>query len=166
MKTAGQGEHAISSVFVFMLLGVFMVFGMLMIVLGVRAYQSTESRTAGNNQYRLLSSYVRSMVRSEDGLADIHVEELDGIRMLSMEESYDGDKYVTRIYVSDGKLREWFSSAENPFDPAAGDEICDAGDFEAEIQNGLLTARVQDTDGGWIDVRVALYAGGAGREFS
>ena len=166
MKTAGHTEHTISSVFVFMLLGIFVVFSMLMIVLGVRAYHSTESQTGRNNQYRLLSSYVRSMVRSEDGFADIHEETVDGIETLSMEESYDGDSYVTRIYCSDGKLREWFSGAENPFDPSAGDVICDAQAFACEVEDGLLTVRVQDMDGEWVDVRIALYAGGAGRELS
>lgn len=163
MKTAGRNEHTISSVFVFLLITVFVIFSMLMIMLGIRAYHSTEVRSGANSSYRLLSSYVRSKIRAEDGFAEVRTENIDGIDMLTLGEDYDGEKYVTRIYCSDGKLREWFSREENPFEPAAGDEICAAQGFEASVQENLLTARMQDENGEWIETSIVLYAGGAGR---
>ena len=163
MKTAGQNEHTISGVFVFMLISVFVIFSMLMITLGIRAYHSTEVHSRENSSYRLLSSYVRSKIRQEDGFAEVKSETIDGIDMLTLGEDYDGERYVTRIYCSDGMLREWFSREENPFDPAAGDEICEAQGFEARVQDRLLTARMQDENGDWIETHIVLYAGGAGR---
>ena len=95
MKEKVRQEHSIENVFIFVLLGVFAVFSMVMVLLGVRAYRSMGERADENNITRLLSSYVRSMVRSEDGLADIRVESgsengiAGGSDVLVFEEDFD-----------------------------------------------------------------------------
>ena len=49
-----------------MLLGIFAVSATVMVLLGVRFYRSQTERSADTAQHRILTSYVRSMVRSMD----------------------------------------------------------------------------------------------------
>ena len=158
MNTKSRSTHSISDAFTFLLIGSFAVFSMVIVVLGVRAYRNTEQKTSAHNEYRILSSYVRSMVRAADGNARFRAEIVDGQRVLTMEEDYDGDRYLTRLYCYDGKLREWFSDAQNPFDPKDGEEICSAKSFTAEVTEGFLTVRMQSGSGERIDIRIALYS--------
>ena len=162
MKPSSQNDHTITGVFVFLLLSIFAVFSMIVVALGVRAYRSTRERAEASSEYRILSSYIRSMARSEDGIADVSVQDEDGVQAIVFEETIGETAYLTRIYVWDGYLREWFSHADNPFQPETGDRICPAGKLEAECTDGLLTARILDGRDRWVEVSTALYADGVG----
>lgn len=63
MKTK---SHSISGAFVFMLLGVFAVFSMLLVVLGAQAYRTTVDGAAAHTQKRIVTAFVRNAVRAQD----------------------------------------------------------------------------------------------------
>ncbi|MBR3018540.1 MAG: DUF4860 domain-containing protein [Clostridia bacterium] len=148
-------SHAISGVFVFLVLGIFAVFSTVMVLLGARAYKSTADRATEHNAYRIGMAYVRSMVRGNDEDQCIRVENLDGIPTISLRNVYDGDAYVTRLYVYDGMLREWFTEESEEFVPEFGESVCAMDEMNAEITGQLLKValRAQDT---WTTVDVAL----------
>lgn len=100
-------------------------------------------------------AYIRSMVRGSDMDQCIHVENLDGIPAVSMRNVYDGDTYVTHLYVYDGKLREWFAEESEAFAPEFGESVCAMDEMNAEITGQLLhvALRAQDT---WTTVEIAL----------
>lgn len=75
MKTK---SHSISGAFVFMLLGVFAVFSMLLVVLGAQAYRTTVDGAAAHTQKRIVTAFVRNAVRAQDERGAITVEEHDG----------------------------------------------------------------------------------------
>jgi hypothetical protein len=158
VRSEVRTTHSISGVFIFLLLGLFALFATLAVVLSAKAYRNSEERSEAHNEYRLLSSYVRSMVRAEDGPASFRVEKTEGVTTLTMEENYDGDRYLTRLYCSGGKLREWFSDAENPFVPEDGEPVCDAEDFYALIKDRLLSVGLKSRSGGWVNLSIALYS--------
>ena len=164
MKPSRPNDHTISGIFVLILLSMFAVFSMIVVMLGVKAYRSTRQRYEASSEYRLLSSYLRSMVRAEDGFAGISVQEEDGRQILVLKETYGSDSYLTRIYVSDGYLREWFSHEENEFHPEEGDKICPAEGLEADISEGLLRVNVISRQGDPVEVSTVLYAEGIGGE--
>ena len=85
-------------VFVFVLLGAFAVMSTLMVLLGAQMYHRTVEHTDLNNAERVLSAYVRSMVRAYDRTDAISVETHDGVVALAMRESFDGEVYVMRLY--------------------------------------------------------------------
>ena len=91
-----------------MLLGIFAVSATVMVLLGVRFYRSQTERSADTAQQRILTSYVRSMVRTEDTVGVLGTDTIDGVEMLTLTENYDGWEYITRIYTWDGSLRECF----------------------------------------------------------
>ena len=133
----GKNNHAISGVFVFLLLGIFAIFSTIMVVMGAKAYRGMVEKADVHNSIRVASSYIRTMLRSNDETGVLRVEDVNGIQTITMENDY-GDIYVTRIYLYDGKLREWFALAEIPFEPANGETVCSLDTMQAELKDGLL----------------------------
>ena len=150
-------SHAISGVFVFMLLGIFAVFSTVMVVLGAKAYRNTAARAENHNAARLATAYVRSMVRSDDEENAVSTESVDGIPTISLRNVYDDEEYITRVYVYDGMLREWFASADIPFHPENGEAVCAADELSAVMDGNLFLVRVRNGDT-WSQVNIALRA--------
>lgn len=148
-------SHAISGVFVFLLLGIFAVFSTVMVVLGAKAYKATADRAAEHNAGRIACAYVRSMVRADDDSDSLRVDGIDGLSTVTMHYNYDGEEYLTRIYVYDGMLREWFSYAEADFEPEDGEAVCAADEMQASLSGHLLSVRMRHGDD-WTNVDIAL----------
>ncbi|MBQ6595069.1 MAG: DUF4860 domain-containing protein [Clostridia bacterium] len=149
-------QHSIQGVFVFVLLGLFAVMSTLMVLLGAQMYRATVERTGVNNEDRILSAYVRSMVRYGDAAGSVAVEDLDGLTVLSLYETIDDEAYVTRIYMYEGELYEQFTDFVDTFDPEDGTAICEVGGFEAALEGRLLTVDMLDMAGETCRVRVAV----------
>ncbi|MBE5808045.1 MAG: DUF4860 domain-containing protein [Clostridiales bacterium] len=157
MDNTARSSHAISGVFIFLLLGVFAVFSTVMVVMGAKAYRSTIDRQDMHNADRIAPAYIRSMVRADDERGVLTVEEVDGMQSITMRNTYDEDTYITRIYCCDGKLYEWFSSDDIEFAPAEGEAVCACDGMEASLQDGLLSVKLLN-DEVWTDVDIALRA--------
>ena len=149
-------SHSLQGVFVFVLLGLFAVMSTLLVLLGAQMYRGTVEKTGANNENRILSAYVRSMIRAEDAWESVRVEEDGGEVRLALYEEIDGDAYVTWIYLYDNHLYEQFTDAGYAFDPAVGSAICPANSFAAAIEGRLLTVRMTDAHDEPCTVQVAL----------
>lgn len=139
----GKKSHAISGVFVFLLLGIFAIFSTVMVVMAAKAYRGMVDNSATHNSMRVASSYIRTMLRSNDETGVLRIEDVEGVQTITMENDWE-DIYVTRIYLYEGKLREWFALADIPFAPANGESVCDLDTFHAEMKNGLLHVIVSE----------------------
>ncbi len=155
MSRKNPPSHAISGVFVFLVLGIFAVFSTVMVLLGARAYKSTADRAAEHNAYRIGMAYVRSMVRGDDEEQSVKVENINGIPAIALKNIYDGDAYITRLYVYDGKLREWFTEESEEFVPEFGETVCDMDEMNAEVDGQLLKVSLRSRDT-WTTVDIAL----------
>ena len=158
MANYSRTQHSMQGAFIFVLLGLFALMSTLMVLLGAQMYRATVDHGQQNNQERLLSAYVRSMVRAQDSEGTIEIDNENGFPVLSMKETDDGEVYVTRVYQYEGKLYELFTSAENDFDPEDGTAICDAGSFDAKLEGSLLTVNMTDGNDRPCEVRVALHS--------
>lgn len=150
-------SHAVSGLFVFLLLGVFAVFSTVMVLLGVKAYRGAVERTEAHNASRISSAYIRSMLRADDEAGAFSVESCEGlvgepgseetvtVNSLTLRNNY-GEEYITRIYVYDGSLREWFTRASEPFHPDRGEVVCPADELTAELTGSLLTVHLRTGD--------------------
>ena len=156
MKNQKLVPHAMSGVFVFVLLGLFAVFSVVTVLLSASAYRSIADRADSDGTTRLSSAYLRSMLRARDEAGTVQVADEDGVRAVVLNTRYDSDEYLTRIYVYDGMLRELFTEAEMPFEPENGETVCPAEDMEAELDGELLRVRVL-TEGEWHEVDYALH---------
>ena len=157
MKRMKMTPHAMSGVFVFMLLGLFAVFSTLMVMFGVRAYRSAAELSGVHGRSRIASAYLRSMARGSDEDGALRIETVDGVETVTLLSSYDDEEYVTRLYVYDGYLREWFTEASEPFEPENGETVCEADAMTAELEGNLLIVSVE-TDGAWSTVCCAVRA--------
>ena len=141
-----SGYNGMESVFTFLLLGVFAAACLFLTVLGARVYRNGAGAFTQHNTDRILSSYIRSMVRGMDQEGAVTVETVDGVEAVCITEHYASGDYVTRLYCSDGKLREWFSNADHAFIPADGTPICDAAGMTADLSDGLITAQIREKE--------------------
>lgn len=148
-------SHSISGAFVFMLLGVFAVFSMLLVLLGAQAYRTTVDSAAAHTQKRIVTAFVRNAVRAQDEAGAIAVEEHDGLPVLALTSEMDGERYVQYIYSCNGQLCELFTSAEYGFAPEDGEAVCAVQTFEPTLEGNLLTVRVTDEAGDFSTVYIA-----------
>ena len=155
-KTKAQA-HSVSGAFVFLLLGVFAVLSTVTVLLGAGAYRSMSARSEAHDASRIAANYLRSMIRSSDEEGSLRIETAEGVDTVALYAVYDGEAYVTRLYVSGGMLREWFTSADEPFVPEEGEEVCPLDELTASFEDGLLILRLRKGDD-WSDVRLALRA--------
>lgn len=157
MKGKRRGvQHGMQGVFVFVLLGLFAVMSTLMVLLGAQMYRNTVDHSTRNNEDRVLSAYVRSMVRAEDAAGAVEIEDNGGIRTLTLYETAEDDGYVTMLYCYDGQLYEWYTSRGREFNPQSGTAICGAQSFEPRLEGDLLTVEMTDARGEAQTVQVAL----------
>lgn len=161
MKKQKMMPHAISGVFVFLLLGVFAVFSTVTVLLSAGAYRSISERSGVDSTARLASAYVRSMLRSRDERGALQVAEESGLTTLTLRSVYGDEEFRTRIYVYDGTLRELFTEADAVFEPKNGEAVCAAEAMEAELTDGLLRVRLM-VDGAWQEIDVAPCAAAEG----
>ncbi len=163
-------SHAVSGLFVFLLLGVFAVFSTVMVLLGVKAYRGAVERTEAHNASRISSAYIRSMLRADDETGAFSAESCEGsvgepgaeetvtVNALTLRNDY-GEEYITRIYVYNGFLREWFTRASEPFRPDQGEVVCPVDEMTVESNGSLLTVHLR-TGNTTQDVLCSLRAKG------
>ena len=152
--------HSMQGAFVFVLLGLFAVMSTLMVLLGAQMYRNTVDHATANNQGRVLSAYVRSMIRAEDGADAVTVEDHDGVQTLALHEEIEGEPYVTWLYCYEGQLYEQFTGAGREFEPESGTAICPAKHFVPKLDGGLLTVFVVNAEDEMSEVRVGLRCAG------
>ena len=159
MKRERSGAaQALPGIAVLALLTLFAVVSTMLAVFGAQAYCGTMARTERHGSDRVISAFLRNAARADDRAGAIAVEQIDGMDVLCIASEEDGERYIKRIYVSDGSLRELYTSRERPFDPEGGETICPARGMRAEEDGGLLRICVKDAGGREITVYAALRA--------
>lgn len=143
-------------VFVFVLLGLFALMSILLVLYGASMYRSTVAHSEENNSQRVLSSYIRSMVRAEDAQNAVCMEEKESLPVISLYEDINGTEYVTWIYTYEGTLYEQFTSSDRPFVPEHGTPITAADELTGNIEDGVLSVSMKDPDGEPVDVKISL----------
>ncbi len=146
-RTRSEQSHAISGVFVFLLLGVFAVFSTVLVLFGAQAYRATTDRTDAHGSDRTIYSYLLNTVRGDDEQGIVRMRSEGGVDALAVAYNYGGEPYEKRVYCYDGYLRELLIPADYEFDPAEGEPITEAQSFRVEMNGSLLTLQVVDGDG-------------------
>ena len=100
----GKSTHAISGVFVFLLLGIFAVFSTVMVLMSAKAYKGMVDESALHNSVRVASSYIRTMLRGNDESGVLKVEDVPDA--FHARYSCKGKEYVYKV---------WNSRVRNPF---------------------------------------------------
>lgn len=149
----GRGRHHLSGLFVFLLIGAYAIFSLLLVLIGVRAYKGVVDTTERNGQVRITISYIANKVRAADGL--ISLAQADGYSVMSIRQadSYEGEYYETRIYymtdpdTGEGGLYEQIALADESFDPELGELITHVHDFRIAQEGELLGLTLVEASG-------------------
>lgn len=157
-----EKSFSIQQVFVMLVLAVFMVFSMLMVVLGAMCYVGLEERSQNTNYRRILCSFVRSTLNTQEEGGNVLVE---GDKLI-LETAYDEEEvYRQYLYVHEGELRQQFISSERAFLPENGDPVCPAQRFLPRLEGNLLIVDMVDAAGDsctlYETVKTAAVEGGA-----
>jgi len=155
-KGAGSGR-SISGVFVFLLIGMYALFSLLLVLIGAGVYQRITDTAETNAQVRTSLSYIASKVRAGDEAGAVAVERIDGVAVLAFGQSYDGELYITRIYYladeegQGGALYEMAMLDDGePVDLEdlwGGDPITEISAFDVRLADGGLELSVTMPDG-------------------
>ena len=152
-------NHSIAGLFVYLLLGMFAVMSLALVLLGIKTYSAAAEMTRSHNTERILTSYVRTVLRGSDTQNAVYTEELEGLPVLTVCYAGEEESYYTRIYAYEGRLCEQFTGEEIEFDPELGETLCPCSSFTPEIENGLVRLTFTEAAGTEQTVYVALQAG-------
>ncbi|MCL2811125.1 MAG: DUF4860 domain-containing protein [Clostridia bacterium] len=155
-KGAGSGR-SISGVFVFLLIGMYALFSLLLVLIGAGVYQRITDTAETNAHVRTSLTYITSKVRAGDEAGAVAVEQIGGVAVLTFEQPYDGEMYVTRIYYladEDGQGGALYELSVlddgEPLDIEdlwAGDPITEIIAFDVRLADGGLELSVTMPDG-------------------
>lgn len=167
--------HSISGAFVFLLLGIFAVFALLIALLSARFYRATVVDSEVHSVQRAAANYLMNTLRAADQQGAVSVQ--DGMLVINWpaeeaeadsddweeadpeDEEYEASSYQTRIYCHDGSLRELLYTGES-FDPEDGEIICAMESFVPALQDQMLTISYQDGERSRT-LHIRLYCGEA-----
>ena len=151
-------SHGISGVFVFLLLGVFAVFGTVLVLLSAEAYRDTVVAASEHNTQRILESVCRNMIRSSDRLNGVFTEE-DGA-VLCTSDGDEEETYITGLYVFENRLMQYVFEKEEGLRKEYGEVLCNAKSLHAELDGQRLTVCLTDKNGTEHILIMALRAAG------
>lgn len=135
-------SHSIPALFVFLLLGIFALFSLVLIVFGAQAYRNTIEYTAAHNRERILSAFIRNNLRTSDVVDAVCFLKEEEVPRLVLNDPED-DEYVKYIYVYDGQLCELYTEVENEFNAEAGEIICAADSIDVRMDGSVMEVVVK-----------------------
>ena len=163
MNRTGQnsGAGSVRGAFLFALLAGFAILSLLVVLVGAKVYTRIDATGTRNYESRTALSYLAGKVRAADAADAVAVQNENGLSALLLYAEYDGERYVTYLYVYEGRLREYFTRADATFRPSVGEAVAEAVGFDAAISDGLLTLRLTLPDGSDESIRLYLQSGEA-----
>lgn len=120
---------------------------LLTLVMGARVYRGVQARVEASAERRVGLSYITAKVHGNDHAGGIFVRDFGGVDAVVLAQDYDGETYLTALYVYDGQLMELFCSDLDVFTPAEGTPITPAQGLQARQSDGMLTLTYVDAGG-------------------
>ena len=154
MALAGRKNSA-QLIVAFCVLGMFVIFSLVLIAFGARAYSHTGEEISNTDQLRTSLNYVANKVRFSSGGDAVNLESVDGIEVLTVSEG----EYQSCIYFYDGQLRECYLEDLEDFSPETGDVILEISDFQMEEDDGLLCLEACTEDGESMSLEIDSMGG-------
>lgn len=156
--------RSVSGLFVFLLIGMYAIFSLLLVLVGAGVYQGIANDADHNSQMRTSLSYIASKVRAGDEAGAVIVEYQDDKPILVLRQRYADEAYKTRIYFlpghegSSGALYELFSldDEEDELDLEIGERIADVSAFDVREVDGCVELSVTMKDGTAQSMRLRL----------
>lgn len=129
-------------------------------IFGGKAYRNIQASVDDSYGSTVAASYLRTRIAQAKG-SQVLLREEEGIQVLSIGFTANGEAYETRIFMQDGRLVESFERADAPFDKNSGVEIAPLKNCRFEItDDGLFIANLESLGGSQVRTAVAVMEGG------
>jgi len=160
-----NARHSVGGLFIFLLIGAFAVFLLLLVLIGAGAYRGMVDSAYRTAQVRTSLSYIANKVRAADQLGGVSIEQWQASQALLIREWRDETWYETYIYYlpndgdapGGGLYENFLYSGDEP----AGEEdirIADISALDMRLENGLLSLLLETEDGQTLPLHIRLHA--------
>ena len=147
-RRSGNAYHVTGGLMSFVLVAVFAVMSMLLVAVGIQAYQGIIGNAEGNQDLRSSMSFVANQIRTADISGNIQVSEYGGASMLTIGQDELSPGYELRVYLYQGALMEQLYDSSDDFNPEYGDVIANAQGFNLRWADKNLLEMSVTTAGG------------------
>lgn len=117
-------------------LTVFSLYMLLVLLTGASFYKDLVQQGEASYARRTKLQYLTTRVRQAE---TVKAGTFHGCNALILEETIQGERYITHIYCYDGWLRELYAVSEAKLPIQAGTAILEAESLSAKQEKGLLT---------------------------
>ncbi len=168
LRNREHHKHNVSGLFVFMLIAAYAMFSLLLVLIGVQAYQSTVSASERNAELRTTIGYISGRVRGSDGQVSVRKE--GEYSVMRIGHALGEEDYETRIYFAHiegqpyGGLYEQVIEKDEEFDPDLGELITEVGGFDMTQDGDLYHLNLTSTDGAEYGMHLRLLDSQVGPE--
>ncbi len=112
---------------------------LLVLLTGAEGYRLLTDRGEEHYARRTAARYLTTRVRQAEA---VHLEDFSGYPALVLEETAEGERYITRVYCHGGWLRELYSLPEGAFSPEDGEKLLEADSLTLKQEGSLLGAEL------------------------
>ena len=155
--TRFKSKHYMDGLLILLLFGVFAVSILAVLLSGAGAYRRLTERDDRAYDRRTATQYGSARVRQAAG--EVTVVDFGGVEALELWEDIECETYVTRVYCSDGYLRELFCWEEAELAPEDGEIVLPAQEMSLNLEDGLLDVEIVSGDGETLNLTLALRSG-------
>lgn len=139
MRGKSEKQHTVDILFVLTLFCVFTLSTLIVVYVGSKVYSSTVDTMDVNFHNHVAVDYIIEKVHQGDNGQNIKLQTIDGIQVLSIQESHNQQSYTTYIYCYDNQLKELFISDEESFHKEDGESIMKIDSLEIKLDESLLS---------------------------
>ena len=140
--------QSVSFLFTMILLFTLGISALLTILFGAEIYENINKRAETNFSNSTAFAYIANKVRQHDSAGVLSVEDVQGISVLKIEESYGENQYHTLIYCKDGMLKELFTAVDSGLTIDDGLDVMELEDLSLSVlDNGSFLIEIEGASG-------------------
>ena len=158
-----RSRHSVSGLFIFLLIGMYALFSLLLVLIGVKVYRNVVQSTERNAELRTTIGYLSGRLRATDGVVELRQE--GDYTVMCIANALGEADYETRIYYMDldgddhdGLYEEVVDKTE-PFDPEMGELITGIGSFQMGQKGDMIELTLDTKEGEkyWMHLKLQPY---------
>ena len=137
-------EHITDLMFVILLLLMFVSFGLCVVIIGARVYQTTINDIEENNSSRTAIAYIEEKIRQNNEVGKIEVTTIENYPCLAIHSSVNKEEYITYIYCYKEQLFELYTKASNKVELGMGQSLVKLKELTIEdLEDGMYRIEVK-----------------------
>lgn len=165
MNSPTKNQHSIDILFVLTLFCVLAISSLAVVYMGSNIYSKTVDTMDTNFSIHVVLDYLTEKVHQGNANNQIMVQDMDGLNVLCIQETYEEQSYTTYIYYDNKQLKELFIPSDSLFKKGNGEVIMTLDALSLQIHGSVLQVYVSNNTKSHI-IHVSLIKGDLSYETS